>query len=275
MPLSITDASSFDAMTAPTGTDIRNAASVLASLQQIANRTRFLLDRASPVATIAALKAIASPADGLVRLVKGYGFYVFDGASAVAETLPSVVQPTVGTGRWLSVFKSSFNDELALLKGLASGLASLDGSAKVPVAQIPLALLSAQFVDFIPSVGGSFSTTSTSFVDVTGAPGLSVTVASCQVGDILVIDATIQGSESTASNGLVRLVAVDPSVVAACGATPWLNTSAQGIAAANISCLYTVVTAGSIVIKAQVHGSGGNTASIFQGSNLRVLHYRP
>lgn len=101
MPTTLTDVSSFDAVTAPVGTDIRNAASVRAALQTVANRTRFLFDGSVPLADIAALKAIASPADALVRLVDGKGFYVFDGASSALESLPFIVTPTVGSGRWI------------------------------------------------------------------------------------------------------------------------------------------------------------------------------
>lgn len=107
MPTNLTDSSSFDTVTGPVGADIRNAASVRSALQTVANRTRFLFDRTDALADFAALKAI-SPADGLVRLVKSKGFYVFDVASVATEFLPFVVAPTAGAGRWLKADYSAF-----------------------------------------------------------------------------------------------------------------------------------------------------------------------
>lgn len=120
MPSNLTDVSSFDAVSAPVGADIRNAASVRSSLQTVANRTKYLVDRHDALADIAALKAVASPADGLVRFVKAKGVYRFDIGSAAAEDLPFVVQPTVGGGRWIH--------ELEQTRGVAGGLAKLNGS---------------------------------------------------------------------------------------------------------------------------------------------------
>jgi hypothetical protein len=45
MPTNITDVDSFDTATAPVGSDVRNAASILSPLQKLANRTRYLLNR--------------------------------------------------------------------------------------------------------------------------------------------------------------------------------------------------------------------------------------
>lgn len=161
-------------------------------------------------------------------------------------------------------------------RGAANGVATLNGSSKVPSTQLSLALLSAQFVDFLPAAGGALTSASTSYVDVTGTQGIAITVVSCLAGDILVIDATFMIAETGGgTNGNVRLVALDPSVIAVCNAEPWSNTSANGIQSGNISALYIVAGSGSIVVKAQMHGAGGNSISVFQGSNLRVLHYRP
>lgn len=132
MPTNLTDTSSFDTVTGPVGADIRNAAGVRAHLQTLANRTRFLADQTTALANVAALKAISSPANGLVRLVKSIGLYVFDTSSAVTESLPFVVQPTVGTGRWLH--------EVYAVQGAASGLANLDGTGRLKLSQQPAAL---------------------------------------------------------------------------------------------------------------------------------------
>lgn len=101
MPSNVTPISIFSTPTAPVGADIRNAAGVLAILQTYANRDQFTQDAVTPLADIPALKAIASPADGLVRNVKRIGYYFFDISSVAAESLPNVVQPNVGSGRWI------------------------------------------------------------------------------------------------------------------------------------------------------------------------------
>lgn len=45
MPVNLTDVDSFDIVTAPAGTDVRNAASIQTSMQTVANRTRNLKNR--------------------------------------------------------------------------------------------------------------------------------------------------------------------------------------------------------------------------------------
>ncbi len=105
MPQNLTDSDSFDTVTGPSATDIRNAASVRTHLQTLANRTRYLFSRLLPyVADFTALKAIDTTglADGTVRLVKGQGMYTLDTASGAAEFLPFIVDPTTGPGRWIS-----------------------------------------------------------------------------------------------------------------------------------------------------------------------------
>lgn len=91
----------------------------LANLQpkQLANRTRFLFDRSTAIAGgVTALKAIAAPTDGLVRLISQVGFFVFDSSSVDAEDLPWVATPDDATpGRWLHIDSGLVNDVLAAL----------------------------------------------------------------------------------------------------------------------------------------------------------------
>lgn len=132
MPTTLTDSSSFDAMTAPIGSDIRNAASVRTCLQAAANRDRFVYDMVQPLADIAALKAIASPPNGIVRTVATTGAYVFVAAYVGGEVLPWVVAPTSGSGKWVHVMYGTLGvdggvsvqhpplDDIAALKALAN-----------------------------------------------------------------------------------------------------------------------------------------------------------
>lgn len=100
MPVNLTETSSWDTPTGPIGTDIRNAADVRSHLQPLANRERYLYDRTTPLLNITALKAVVAE-DKLVRLVDKFGLYVFDASSGAPESLPWVVAPSSGSGRWL------------------------------------------------------------------------------------------------------------------------------------------------------------------------------
>ena len=60
-----------------------------------------------------------------MRLVKQYGLYVFDSSNVDSELIPFVIQPTVGTGRWLH--------ELYVTKGLANGLAYLNATQQLVI----------------------------------------------------------------------------------------------------------------------------------------------
>lgn len=104
MPSNLTDVDSFDTVSGPIGTDIRNAASVRSALQTLANRTRYLFNRIDALADIAALKAINTTAlpNNYTKIVKGQGTYSLDTGSSATEFHPFVVTPTTGPGRWIS-----------------------------------------------------------------------------------------------------------------------------------------------------------------------------
>jgi hypothetical protein len=104
MPSNLTDVDSFDPVSGPVGSDIRNAASVRSALQTAANRTRYLYNRAEPLADFAALKAINTTgfANGTTRFVTKQGPYSLDTGSSATELQPYVVQPTTGPGRWIA-----------------------------------------------------------------------------------------------------------------------------------------------------------------------------
>lgn len=66
MPVTLTDVDSFDDVTAPAGTDVRNAASIQASMQTAANRTRNLKNRVDAAeASIVSEAAARTYADAL------------------------------------------------------------------------------------------------------------------------------------------------------------------------------------------------------------------
>jgi hypothetical protein len=104
MPANLTDTDNFDTAITPVGGDTRNAASVRDALQTLANRTRYLYNRLTPLADIAALKAVVTTgmANDTTRVVRALGTFHLDTASAAAEVTPFVVQPNVGPGRWIA-----------------------------------------------------------------------------------------------------------------------------------------------------------------------------
>lgn len=263
MPSNLTDVSSFDTVIGPQPTDVRNAAAVRTYLQTLANRTRFLIDRLTALADIAALKAIAAPADGLVRHVKAKGIYVFDVSSSAAEALPWIVQPNSGSGRWLHALQA--------VQAQASGLATLDGSAKVPAAQVPNRLVAASVAKLTANV--SVPNTGT-WTDV-----VSLAVASCAVGDILVVDAFAAVNTGGSGSANTRLVVDDGGV----NQTGQLCQTPTNVTLGNASfhSLWTVVNAGTVTAKLQAVSSasgnfiGGAATGSSQQSSVRVLHFRP
>jgi hypothetical protein len=272
MPTNLTDASSFDVVIAPVGTDIRNAASVRNALQTVANRTKFLYDRHDVLADIATLKAIASPADKLVRFVKGYGVYSFDTGSAAAESLPWVVQPTVGTGRWIHQSKLAIGD----LIGAANGIATLDGSGKVTGTQLTNRLISVQSAKLTANV----TSTTNSMVDVAG---LSVTF-SATAGDILVLDANLFAQlQAGTTLSFAQFVVVDGGTPQYPGTLSTISRSPGQADMLGMSNVHTVVNTGSVTVKVQMQAGSTTTVQIVGNpsgngaaqSSIRVLQFRP
>jgi hypothetical protein len=73
----------------------------------------------APVADITALKAVAATdrVSGQSRVCQDNGFpsggndsiYVFDAASAATESLPQIVAPAAGTGRWIMAYENTIS----------------------------------------------------------------------------------------------------------------------------------------------------------------------
>lgn len=261
MPSNLTDTSSFDTVIGPQPTDVRNAAAVRSYLQTLANRTRFLFDRLTALADIAALKAIATPADGLVRHVKARGLYVFDASSAAAEALPFIVQPNSGSGRWIHALQG--------IAAQANGLATLDGSGKVPSAQLSNRIVSTHFET--RNVTASVPATSTYF-DVATA-----TVTGCQAGDILIIDG--YAACTTGASGCdFRIMALEGAVEQTFGQNGRIHGNLT-VGSISLHGRWTVVTPGSVTAKLQAITAVGGSTVLGEASgprcSIRVMHIRP
>ena len=266
MPTNLTEASSFDSVAAPAGDDIRNAASVQAPLQALTNRDKFVADRLTPLADTAALKAIANPADGLVRLVEQLGLYVFDGASVAAEALPFIVQPTTGTGRWLHALYALLGANPGLAAIGAGGAAANRILASVVPNRLVAALTAAQTANVaIPNTG-------------VWTDALTLAVPNCVAGDILQVDA--YAAVTTGGSGARIRVAVDDGGDQTTGREQLIAASQTEIGR-SMPVLWTVTNAGSITLRLQGYsiasGSSvlGNASSASPRSGLRAMHFRP
>ncbi len=88
--------------TIPDDGDPEDAASVNVALEALGDRTAFLRSRLDALPSLAALTSILAPSDGLVRLVRGFGIFVFD-ASATPSISPFALASGDGTpGAWVS-----------------------------------------------------------------------------------------------------------------------------------------------------------------------------
>ena len=88
--------------TIPDDGDPEDAASVNVALEALGDRTAFLRSRLDALANLAALTAIAAPTDGLVRLVRGFGVFVFDSAATASISPFAIAAGDATPGAWVS-----------------------------------------------------------------------------------------------------------------------------------------------------------------------------
>jgi hypothetical protein len=115
MPQNITDVDEFTAtVTSPADGDTRNAGSVLASFQIVANRTKWLyntltsrgISKIRKVTSTTDLKALASPVEGDVAILSTGSvpqIFVYRSVALAGSDLSQIrYDSTVSTGQWLS-----------------------------------------------------------------------------------------------------------------------------------------------------------------------------
>lgn len=210
----------------------------------------------------------------------GNGAYTSGGTAKDTNLLPYAAQPSNGdvfTVDQLNTYQSNLADKiqfLAVSEGRANGIATLDANTKVTASQIPNRLVSATQTPLTTN----FTTTSTTFVDVTGL-SLSVAVVA---GDIVIIDAPIEASVSTVASGnFVSLAIVDGGSTILTGTTTSIPSTIA--ITQNMTLVYTVVTTGTLVIKAQAVSTIGTTTVTVVGSSggssgqsrIRAQVFRP
>jgi hypothetical protein len=158
-------------LSVPTDTDLRNAASITGAFQAALDGAKYLWNAWYAVASIAALQAIAAPADGLTRFVPKLGVYRFVLGDATATTAPLVYRDNGNTGAWFH--------ELA--------------SMVLPVGSTRNSIVAQASAKFASSYGTrNFSTVTTSVGIVTdgGSNSFGLTFPNALAGDVIVATAT-------------------------------------------------------------------------------------
>lgn len=107
-------------ITIPADGDARSAASVNAPLQAIADGVADLQSQVSPLASLTALAAITTPADGTTRHVLGFGGYTFKTAATTGISPFRVAAADATPGGW----ESNTAHETSLVRFCAPGLLS-------------------------------------------------------------------------------------------------------------------------------------------------------
>lgn len=105
-------------VTEPVDTEPRTVASVTQMTREIADGVMFAQSRTDVLATLAALTAIATPADGLVRHVLGFGLYVFKTSATTGLAPFRLAADDATAGGWVA----SAAHETVLVRQVPVGL---------------------------------------------------------------------------------------------------------------------------------------------------------
>jgi hypothetical protein len=89
-------------ITEPVDGENRNVASVTAMTRAIANGLAFVSAQTTPLASLATLAAITTPANGLVRSVVGFGWYTFQTSATTGLSPFRVAAADATTGGWVA-----------------------------------------------------------------------------------------------------------------------------------------------------------------------------
>jgi hypothetical protein len=263
MPASITAVATFSAVTTPLGSEARNAASFAATVQELANRDYYLqqicevtgVPRIRAVSDVAALQALSLSGitDGDLRLVTGtefFGVYRYVSASVAAAAQPWIIQPTVGSGRWIH----TMNDAVAA----SNGLASLTGGGRL--VQLPA---NALLFDGGYGVNSGLisSNSTTSYVDVAS---MTFAVGTVAAGDVVRVSLHSR-MDNSGTTGTVRIVVTENG-----GAVIQVPGAVRSVATATDTLVTmvgrnVVATPGPLVVKVQILSGTAATPVSLQG----------
>lgn len=296
MPTNLTDSNAFTSpVVVPADGDPANAASITQLGQPVANRTFYLQQlaevlgikkiRAGSVAAMVAATGIANKTLWLVEAAGAFqGLYVYDSGSAfVADNFFVHPATGMGAGRWVHVLFSLIAD-VSTIGIVTTGPISLGGAgvSPTPNGKIDPTIISYGNVQALygtPSTGGNVNNATTNYIDI---PGYTISVPDSAAGDILFVDMQLNIWDVAAHVGSFQPVVVDGASTNAIGVVlvgpAGAGDNFYGNTPISFSGAYTVVTGGTLTVKAQfkTNTAGGDVnASSAGGSRIRVLHVRP
>lgn len=269
MPQNITDVDTFTVtVQAPASGEPRTADSVKTPVQGLADRTRWLYNRALDrigVANSAALKALAAPADGAFRIVTSagaLGLYRFRAGTPLgADYAPFVYDANDGSGYWEHLMA-----RLMVLGGYGGNQPRLDtGTIRVP-----------------NSIVGIYETVETSpnYVQVSPASGgwedsgFQV-VQAHTIGDKVLLRAGF-GLASDLNGCLVRLAVTSGGTTEIVGTQRSVGVVDNGFTVpVEISGLYIIPSTGNYTFKVQVQGAIGSDLRLYLHRRLEQIVIRP
>lgn len=140
------------------------------------------------VATIAALKALTVPANGTPYYVQGYtasgdggeGWFVYNSASAASDNAGTIIQPNVGSGRWLRNYVGSNGNKINVKWFGAKGDAVTSDTTPIQSAMTVAIAIHGSL--YFPATSGCYVT---SFTVPDGTTGLTIEGDSKGVSPVL------------------------------------------------------------------------------------------
>ena len=272
MPQNITDADTFTAtVQTPASGEPRTANSVKTPVQGLADRTRWLYNRALDrigVASSAALKALAAPADGAFRIVTSAGalglFRFRAGSPLGADYAPFVYDANDGSGYWEHMMA-----RLMVLGGYGGNQPRLDtGTIRVPNSIINIY----EQVETSPTYRQVFPPTGNPAWDDTG---FEMTLP-LTIGDKALVRAGFGLASATEAGAVARLAVTSGGTTGIDGSQRSAGAPSAGFTApTELSGLYIVPATANYTFKVQVQGAPTNDIRIYLHRRMEVLVIRP
>ncbi|HMI85872.1 MAG TPA: hypothetical protein VK550_17365, partial [Polyangiaceae bacterium] len=264
MPTNIVDSNAFTSpVVRPNDTEAATAASLALFVQPLSNRTYYLQQlvevlgikkiRSGSAAAMVAATGVTNKTVWLVEAAGAFqGIYVYDSGSAFVADNSFVYPATgMGAGAWVHALFSLLNVNLGLV---TLGPISLGGAGISPT---PASKIDAAFIQYgnvqalfaSPATGIFANSSSTSYVDI---PNYSLSVPGAIAGDVLFIDMELKVFDVTGHFGNFKPVIVDGASTIDIDVPVRVDsTTASTLQPTQFHGAYTVVTGGTLTVKAQ------------------------
>lgn len=212
-------------------------------------------------ADTAALKAETNQADGHLAFVRDTGLYRFHAAGAEGESLPWIIAPTIGGGRWKHVLLSVLD--------VVAGLPKLDGSAKVPLARSHNAIIETAQAE----PDEIYAYTDNAWHDVPN--GITVLGGGVTSGDIVEAEAMVMWTADVDTMYARLAIGSDGSTPIALPAKGAAGDLIPGTLVRRYVCSGDDVTEGSVPIFVQTQRGAGGPGGFLTVKSIRARVIRP